>query len=179
MHKLVYTVLLLLAVYWLGIQQKELPPLNDQSVKILNIIDGDSLLVQEGSSKIKLRLIGIDAPESFPNDKALLDAKRIRTDLKSIVAAGKRSKKHLEDLLAGHNKIKIVTDKQKHDDYGRLLAYVFIGENQFINLQMIKDGYARPMAKSPNLRYADQFSESARQASREKLGLWSEKRRVF
>lgn len=123
-----------------------------EAAEILKIAvhDGDTVTVTaKNRKKIKIRLLGIDAPELEQEN-------------------GNASKRHLNRLLK-NNKITYKTEYK--DSFGRSVATIFAGK-QDINLQMVKDGYAwhyRQFSKSKKLEAAQE------NAQKNRLGLWSSK----
>jgi micrococcal nuclease len=102
--------------------------------KVLKIIDGDTIDVVldlgfDILHKSRVRLFGIDTPESRTRDKE--EKQR-----------GLISKKYLTEAIKKGNKLTIKTHKgSETGKFGRILGEVFVdGKN--INLQMTKDGYA-------------------------------------
>ena len=128
--------------------------------KVTKIVDGDTFWIDDGTAKgIKVRLIGIDAPESR------------KTFKKQMGYFGKESKNHLTNLLKG-KKVKLEFDVDTHDQYGRMLAYAYTENGIFINADLLKNGFAVIMTIPPNVKYADQFLELQQKARETKKGLW-------
>ncbi|MFP3470922.1 thermonuclease family protein, partial [Micrococcus sp. SIMBA_144] len=76
------------------------------------------------------------------------------------------------DGLEGE-KVGIEIDVSERDKYGRLLAYVWIGDQMF-NEMLLEEGLARvAYIYQPNVKYVDQFQEIQRQAQEEGKGIWS------
>ena len=121
---------------------------------------------------MRVRLIGIDAPERHYNQKARRDSDRSGLDVKTIEALGEKSAQYLGNLLKPGSKIKLVTDVTRTDKSGRLLAYAYSEDGTFINLKMIEDGYAHPYSIPPNVKYKSEFKDAARRAREKMLGLW-------
>ncbi|HQP10848.1 MAG TPA: thermonuclease family protein [Candidatus Omnitrophota bacterium] len=164
------------------------------------IVDGDTFKLSNGE---RVRLIGVDTPESKANAKAKRDSQRSQQDVKAITAMGKKAAKYLDWLMGLGLSVRMEFDVQKKDRYGRLLAYVFLVDNSgqgrqilpdadpftpgaenftpvyaddaiFVNATLIKAGYASPMTVPPNVRHADLFKELYREAREQKRGLWKE-----
>jgi len=173
------------------------------------VIDGDTIVVTtpEGKSE-KVHLIGIDTPESKPNDKAKRDAERTGQDLETINKMGYKATKYVEKIfilnMYGWNSasVKLEFDVQERDKYGRLLAYIYFpamslvldnikGKDGyhlvefdgiryiFLNATIIKSGYAQPMTIPPNVKYAQLFATLYRQAWKEERGLWKGHKGLF
>ncbi len=87
---------------------------------VIKIIDGDTLWVYYGIQREKIRLIGIDTPESRVNKKAKRDAERSGQDLKTITSMGKRVTEYVESLVKVGDLITIEFDAQQRDRYSRL-----------------------------------------------------------
>ncbi len=88
--------------------------------KVVKITDGDTLVVLDaGNTQHKIRLSGIDAPESNQ-------------------PFGKRSKEALSGLVVGQ---RVEVDRHKHDRYGRILGKV-IAQGEDVNLAQVRTGMA-------------------------------------
>src|SRR5206468_11098730 len=57
--------------------------------------------------------------------------------------------------------------------YGRLLAYVYVGD-QMVNAELVRRGYAQVMTIPPNVRHQELFLKLQREAREQKRGLWEE-----
>ncbi len=69
--------------------------------------------------------------------------------------------------------MRLSTDAERRDRYGRLLAYVHrASDGRFVNAELVRRGYARPLAIAPNVRHAKRFAALAREARRARRGLW-------
>ena len=89
-------------------------------------VDGDTLLL---SDQTRVRLIGIDTPESHASKKLKKDAVRNKKDAKTIQQQGSRSTQFVKKIIEG-KKIRRVYEKGNRvsghtDRYGRTLAYIY------------------------------------------------------
>jgi micrococcal nuclease len=137
------------------------------------VVDGDTVAVRIDRVIEKVRLIGIDTPESKRNERAELQAERSNRDLKTIIEFGKRAKDTLKGLLPKGTELRIEYDVQKRDKYGRLLAYVYRGDNVMINEEMVLRGYAQLLTIPPNVRYVERFKRALAKSKKEQRGLWA------
>lgn len=130
-------------------------------VEVSKFIDGDTFWITNSKGQQeKIRLIGIDAPETR------------RTGKKEIGYFGKESAAFIIRLLDGE-KIRLEYDVSKYDRYKRTLAYVYLKDGTFLNAHLVENGYAMVMTVPPNVKYADLFVELQRNAREKKKGLWS------
>jgi micrococcal nuclease len=104
--------------------------------KITNVVDGDTIDVDIDlgfsiSFSSRVRLAGIDTPESRTTDKI-------------EKALGLEAKAYLKKKITDAKTIVIRTEKlDSSEKYGRVLGWLYIdGETESINNQMINDGYA-------------------------------------
>lgn len=141
---------------------------NYQKILVVKVIDGDTLRLSTGEH---LRLIGIDSPEQRYNKKLERDAKRSGEDARMIIAKGQAAYEFARSL-AEDKVIQIEFDEERYDDYGRLLGYAFLADGTFINLEIVKAGFARPLTIRPNVRYADSFYNAYLQAKEMRKGNW-------
>jgi hypothetical protein len=70
-------------------------PCNTQTYKVDRVIDSDTLLLTNGE---KVRLIGIDAPESRPNPRAEKQAQMEGKDLRTIISMWEKATKFVQGL---------------------------------------------------------------------------------
>lgn len=127
---------------------------------VTRVVDGDTFWVDDGSREgLKIRLIGVDAPEPRNSGKKLRGP------------FGSESSGFLAQLLDGQM-VRLEYDIVRHDRYGRTLAYVYLEDGTFVNADLVKEGYATVMTIPPNVRYADEFLRLAERARKQKKGLW-------
>lgn len=127
--------------------------------KIKYILDGDTFTLNNGT---KVRMIGIDTPESVHQDSS------------NNTAWGKKASDYTKKQLSG-KKVWLEYDKEKKDVYGRTLAYVWIKQGKNIKMYnkiLLKKGYARAVYYAPNGRYKKKFDKLQRKAHKEKKGFW-------
>ena len=120
-----------------------------------------------------MRLIGIDTPESRYNNKLVRDSKRSRRDIDSIIEMGKEASSFTRKLVEG-KKVRLEFDIERHDRYGRLLAYVYLEDGTFVNGRIVEEGYAQVMTIAPNVKYAQTFLRLEREAREKSKGFWKD-----
>ena len=139
----------------------------DDFLTVAKVVDGDTFWADNGTEKgLKVRLIGIDAPE----------ARRVFN--KEVGYYGPEAKVYLTKLLA-NKKVRLVSDVDPLDQYGRTLSYVYLEDGTFVNAELIKNGYAVLMTIPPNVAFADHFAGLQREARNSLPGLWKERERVY
>jgi len=151
----------------------------DQAV-VKHIADGDTIVVQSGAATFRraqcialtVRLIGIDTPECKPNSKAFRDSERSGADVTTIVSQGKQASAFLKSILRKGNRVSLDYDVEKHDKYGRTLAYVYLSDGRLLNEVIIGSGYASPMTIPPNVKHQERFLKAYKDARENVLGLW-------
>lgn len=142
---------------------------NYEDILVKRVIDGDTLLLENGE---RVRLIGIDTPEMHESAKLSRDARKSGKDIKAIQELGKLAYEFTKKLVE-NKRVRLEFDVQRYDKYGRLLAYVFLKEdNTFVNAKIIEEGYASLLTIPPNLKYVELFRQLYRKAFEEKRGLW-------
>ena len=62
---------------------------------------------------------------------------------------------------------------EERDRYGRALAYVYLEDGRFLNLLLIRRGYAQVLTVPPNVEFAARLTTAARTARRAGRGLWA------
>lgn len=113
------------------------------------VIDGDTIVLKDGE---KVRYLGMNTPEkgrpfsaeATEQNKKLIDGKEVELEL----------------------------DVQTKDQYGRTLAYVWLGETM-VNLKLVRLGYANVYTLPPNVKYKDQLLSAEREAREAERGFWA------
>jgi endonuclease YncB( thermonuclease family) len=125
------------------------------------VVDGDTIVVHVSGRRERVRLVGIDTPESVkPNTPVQCFA----------IQASNRTKA----LLPPGTGVRLVRDVEERDRYRRLLAYVYrLRDGLFVNLALVREGYASPYTFPPNVAHADEFVSAAAEARAGGRGLWS------
>jgi len=131
-----------------------------QWYQVSKVVDGDTFwIINAKGQEEKIRLIGVDAPESR------------KTGKKEIGYYGKESKAYVTQLLTGR-KVRLEYDVSKYDRFKRTLAYVYLENGTFLNAFLIKNGYASVMTVPPNVRHAELFVQLQKEARENNRGLW-------
>jgi micrococcal nuclease len=128
---------------------------------VVRVVDGDTIQVRLSDGALeRVRYIGIDTPESVkPNTP--------------VQCFAKAASAFNERLVAGR-RVTLVSDVEKRDRYGRLLAYVYRRpDGLFVNEELVQRGYARPLTIPPDVRFSAQFTRLAGDARRAARGLWA------
>jgi micrococcal nuclease len=127
---------------------------------ITMVYDGDTVQVQfTTGKKEKIRLIGVDAPETDEEDK------KIRLDALF-------SKRFAFKFLY-RKKVRIEYDWEKRDKYGRLLAYIWTEDGTFFNEFIIMQGFASAYTRFKYKKeYEKMFLEAEKYAKTRGNGLW-------
>jgi endonuclease YncB( thermonuclease family) len=133
-----------------------LPPAAAERYLVEKVFDGDTILLGDGQ---KVRLLGINTPET--------DNK-----YKTAEAGGEQAKNWLRQRLE-HHYVSLQTDVTLQDKYGRTLAYVFTDDQQFVNLELVKNGLAMVNTYPPNLKYTDILLKAQQQAELSAQGVWA------
>lgn len=128
-----------------------------EEVVVERVVDGDTIIViDENGHSFRVRLIGIDTPESVNPDESK------NTEAGSVASEYTKTR-----LLPGYT-IYLQYDEEKTDVYDRTLAYVWLTDEVstdnidhiqtcMFNAELIIQGYAVPKVYEPNTMYADVF----------------------
>lgn len=137
---------------------------------VMEVFDGDTIRVSMPDGKIEtVRYIGIDTPETHHPNKGIEEMG---------IEAGK-----VNSGLVLHRQVRLETDAETRDRFGRLLAYVWLedgGKTTMVNETLLRKGCAMIFSLPPNLRYSDIFRKAFMDARESRKGLWNiASRRVF
>lgn len=117
--------------------------------------DGDTIVIDDGRH---VRYIGMNAPEIEHEDRG-------------AEPFGYKAKAFNKKLVYRQN-VRLEFDQEQHDQYGRLLAYVFLKNGTFINAILVSRGYAFFLFRRPNLKYDSILMKSQRESMSAGQGIW-------
>ena len=121
-------------------------------VTLDRVVDGDTFMVIYKGSLLRVRLIGINTPES------------VHTDASQNTPEGKEASNYVKELLKDVTTLWLEFDQDPEDDYGRTLAYAWLNEagtnieSDLLNGVILKSGHAEIMNIEPNSKYANDLA---------------------
>ncbi len=157
---LIQAVLTALGLFALPVTDSQLDTF--ESAEVVRVIDGDTIEVALAGEFELVRYIGIDTPEA-PRSSAAGEC-------------GHAAATALNRSLVENAHVRLVSDIENRDRFGRLLRYVYVEadtEEVFVNQALLDQGLASPLSIAPNTRHAEWFttrSQAARVAGR---GNWT------
>ena len=147
-------VLLLLGM---GKRRKAPPQREERKPTVERVIDGDTFVLTTGE---RVRLIGVDTPELQREDMP-------------VQYYGEEARRFLKRMVEG-KQVSLKSDWQSKDQYERTLAYVYVEDTIFVNLEIVKQGYGFVCTRYP-FEYMESFRKCQRQAMANSTGLWGRK----
>lgn len=124
------------------------------------VIDGDTIDVEVDGIAERVRLIGVDTPETVDPDRP-------------AQCFGAEASARTAELLPVGTVVRLERDDVARDQYGRLLAYVWRDDDDvLVNLSLIEDGFADAVTYGDNEALYDVFVAAEATARSEGRGLW-------
>lgn len=127
-----------------------------KTIKVARVIDGDTIELINGE---RLRYIGIDTPEEFDPRKPVQCFAKEAADANKNLVEGKS--------------IIFYKDISDRDKYGRWLGFVYLEDGTFVNLALVRQGFAFAYPYKPDISHADDFQKTETEAHKTKRGLWT------
>lgn len=146
---------------------------NFTQAKITSVTDGDTVTAQAGSKSYKVRLIGVDTPETVHPSKP-------------VSFYGKEASNFTKENLTDRY-VYLEKDVSETDKYYRSLRYVWLNlpenlaypsfedvRDKMFNGILLREGYATLATFPPDVKYLDYFRKIAKTASLKEIGLYNE-----
>jgi micrococcal nuclease len=129
---------------------------------VIKVVDGDTIDVSINGTTERIRLIGINTPETVDPRKP-------------VECFGREASAKAKELLA-NKKVYLEADptQGERDKYNRLLRYVFLEDGNSFNLLMIKEGYAYEYTYDIPYKYQVEYKQAQKDAQNGKIGLWGD-----
>lgn len=132
-----------------------------EAATVVRVVDGDTIVVLVAGEEKKIRMIGMNSPESVDPRK-------------KVECFGKEASVHLSGLLAGGSVVLVDDETQGDADrYGRLLRHVMLEDGTDINGAMIADGYAYEYTYDEPYDRQVMYQALEQEARSTLVGLWS------
>jgi micrococcal nuclease len=142
--------------WWFGEQRRAA----DTPYRVVQVLDGDTVVVRRaGGTDETIRLLGVDTPETHHPTKP-------------VQCFGPEAAAYTARRLFGQV-VQLEDDVERHDVYGRRLAYVYLDGRNF-ERELLRKGYARLLVIEPNHAHARDMLDDELNARAHKKGLWEE-----
>jgi len=129
---------------------------------VVRVVDGDTVVVAKDGKEDKVRLIGVDTPETVDPRK-------------DVQCFGKEASAYLTALLTGKTiTMEADTTQDNIDKYGRLLRYIYLEDKTLVNKAIIENGYGFEYTYNIPYKFQAEFKTAQNYASTNKLGLWAD-----
>lgn len=127
-----------------------------EAAVVERVVDGDTLTVNIEGSSHKVRMIGINSPES------------VHPDPSRNTTAGIKASEYTKQLLPSGTKVYLQSDVSDTDQYDRLLRYVWLQMPEYyndsdmiskymVNAILVREGYAKARKYRPDTMYSEYF----------------------
>jgi micrococcal nuclease len=142
--------------WWFGEQRRAA----DTPYRVVQVLDGDTVVVRRaGGSDETIRLLGVDTPETHHPTKP-------------VQCFGPEAAAYTTSRLFGQV-VRLEDDVERHDIYGRRLAYVYLRGANF-ERELLRKGYARLLVIEPNHAHAREMLDDELDARARGVGLWGD-----
>jgi micrococcal nuclease len=134
---------------------------NDATVTVSRVVDGDTIEISPAVNGIEeVRLIGVDTTET-------------KDPSEGVEPYGPEASRFATRELSGE-RVELEFDVERTDQYGRLLAYVYLSNagGVMFNEELVEEGYAQAYPYPPNTKYESTFAEAQEEARAGRFGIW-------
>ncbi len=132
-----------------------LPP--GERARVDRVVDGDTVII-DGT---RVRLIGMDAPESVKPDSP-------------VECFGPEASAELARLLPRRTPVLLEYDQDRLDRYDRVLAYVWLPDPpRLLNVELVREGFATVATYPPNVAHLAELTAAETSAREARRGLWA------
>lgn len=138
---------------------------------MVDVTDGDTVVVRLSTGTERVRLIGIDTPELHDSEKLDREVRRSGQSRAAIQAMGRAARDVTASLLDGRT-VTLEADVERRDRFDRTLAYVWL-DDVLVNERIVERGWARLLTMPPNVRWVDRLRAAEARARTARVGLWA------
>ncbi|WP_080873765.1 thermonuclease family protein [Oceanobacillus timonensis] len=145
----------------LDLSEDEEPSEGRELVTVERVVDGDTVIVHlEDGTRERVRLLLIDTPESVKPDT-------------EVQPFGEEASEFAKESMPEGETVELERGSPERDDYDRLLAYIWV-DDENINQLLVEEGYARvAFVYEPNTKYLEELEEAQKKAKEKEDHIWS------
>jgi micrococcal nuclease len=130
------------------------PPGDAFGATVERVVDGDTFVAVRDGRRVRVRLIGVDAPESVKPDAP-------------VECYGREASALLTRLLPGGGEVRAAYQTEQHrDPNGRDLWDVWLPDGRFLQAVLVRDGAADARRYRPQVAHAE-YLDSVERLARE------------
>lgn len=127
---------------------------------VVHVVDGDTLDVELAGAPERVRLLGIDTPETVKPGHP-------------VDCFGPEASARTKALLPAGTAVVLQRDAEPRDRYGRLLVYLWRrADGLFVNASLVADGFADTLSIEPNTAHRAELAGDRAAARAAARGLW-------
>ena len=141
------------------------PPILLEQAYVKRVVDGDTIIATIDGQDYRVRMIGMDTPESTTQ----------------IEPYGKEASDYTKSRLTGKT-VYLEKDVRDTDQYDRLLRYIWLEKpskiteieirEKLFNAELLLEGYAQLFTYPPDVKYISYFTQFEKEAKQNEKGLW-------
>jgi len=137
------------------------------AVSVVRVVDGDTYYVNMNGQDVKVRLIGVDTPESV--------APQSYTDAtgKENTEVGEYISEIMKDVIKEGDTLLLEFDVDMYDKYDRVLAYAYFDDGEMVQDFLLSNGLAQVITIQPNVKYSVHFITAQQTAIENGIGIWN------
>ncbi len=145
------------------IEISAIPDFSESDIFLVsNVVDGDTIDITMDDRTYRIRLIGVDTPET-------------KHPSKPVECFGKEASEFTTSTLLNQSVTLEFDDSQGQiDKYDRLLCYIFLEDGTNFNELLISEGYAYEYTYNTPYKYQNDFKQAQQEAGSGKYGLWAD-----
>ncbi|WP_407270383.1 thermonuclease family protein [Radiobacillus sp. PE A8.2] len=141
-----------------NVREGKLPPVLDKA-KVRRVVDGDTIEVEMRGNVVDVRLLLVDTPETVDFDLP-------------VEKFGPEATRFADQVLTAGKIVELEYDGPREDQYGRVLAYVWV-DGRIFNQMLLEEGLANlAYVFDPPYKYYDTFLLAQTRARNDRKGLW-------
>ena len=125
---------------------------------VVRVIDGDTIEVTIDGRQKTVQLIGVRTPETVHPTIG-------------VEPFGPEASAFTKGLLSPGTEVQLELDVQKRDQYGRLLACLYLPDGRMLNAELVRAALEQLLTVPPNVRYVGLFTRLQREAREARRGL--------
>ena len=156
------TALVCAVLLWASACTAPPPPTQDAGTAVVvGIVDGDTADLDLAGRRERVRLLGIDTPETDHPSRP-------------VECYGAEATARLSELIPPGTALRVERDIEARDHFDRLLLYLYrASDDLFVNLEMVSSGHATTLHVEPNGAHRSALAAAQAEARAQGRGLWA------
>jgi len=142
-----------------------------QEALVVKVLDTDTLLLENGK---KIKLIGVESAGLPAREPVEVDKNGLIVEKQeATIPLEEQALAYAQSLLEGE-RVRLEYDVEAKDSEFKSLAYVYLADGRFVNVELLRQGFVRLRIEPPNFKHVKELRNAYQEAKKQQRGFMAD-----